>query len=709
MDISDFAESFYEEAEELLDDMEQLLLELDPDAPDIEQLNAIFRAAHSIKGGAGAFGFSVLQETTHVLENLLDDARRDRLALTREIIDTFLQAKDVLADQLDAYRQSEEPDQEAYENICQILRALAPGAEGAAASAPAAAAKPAPAPAVDHQSDPLGSIALTLQQIAREELGGDSAPAEAAPTAADSSAGSAEDASEEAPAVLLEVRLLKVKESDRNLLLEELKHFGEVGASGGDENEYRIELRSNTSPDDIEAVLCFIIDADQVSITPMEAPAPAPEPAAASESKAAPAPAPAKPKAKKASKKESASTESTSIRVTVDKVDAIINLVGELVITQSMLEQTVQTMEGNTTALLSDLAQLKRNARDLQEAVMSIRMLPMDYVFSRYPRQVRDLSAKLNKEVELVTEGKSTELDKGLIERIIDPMTHLIRNSLDHGIETPDVREAKGKPRVGTLRLSARQQGGNIIIEVADDGAGLNREKLLAKARSNGLEVSDDMPDEEVWMLIFAPGFSTAEQVSDVSGRGVGMDVVRRNIQSMGGHVEIESTPGQGTTTRVVLPLTLAILDGMSVRVGDEMYVLPLGVVSELVQPTREDLFTMARDDVLLKVRDDYLPVVALHEVMNVEGAITEPTEAIAIIVQGEDTRYALLVDEPVGQQQIVVKNLEKNYRRIPGVSAATILGDGRVALILDVVSLYRHNQAMKKSKTKKAIAVTEH
>lgn len=704
MDISDFAESFYEEAEELLDDMEQQLLDLDPDAPDIEQLNAIFRAAHSIKGGAGAFGFSVLQETTHVLENLLDDARRDRLALTTDIIDTFLQAKDVLADQLAAYRQSEEPDQQAFDDICRTLRALEPGAQAAApVSAPPASAAPAPA-AVDHHADPLGSIALTLQQIAREAQGPATTVAEAPKPAAP-----AETAEDEAPAVPLLVRLIKVKESDRNLLLEELNHFGQVAESSGDEAEYRIVLHSNTSPDDIEAVLCFIIDADQVAIEAMApAPAAAPAPAPVVENKPAPEPAKRKPAAPK---KDAAASESTSIRVTVDKVDAIINLVGELVITQSMLEQTVESLGGNMGALISDLTQLKRNARDLQEAVMSIRMLPMDYVFSRYPRQVRDLSAKLNKEVELVTEGKSTELDKGLIERIIDPMTHLIRNSLDHGIEPPDVREAAGKPRTGQLRLSARQQGGNIIIEVADDGAGLNREKLLAKARSNGLDVSDDMPDEEVWMLIFAPGFSTAESVSDVSGRGVGMDVVRRNIQSMGGHVEIESAAGKGTTTRVVLPLTLAILDGMSVRVGDEMFVLPLGVVSELVQPAEEDLFTMARDDVLLKVRDDYLPVVSLHEVMGVGGPVKAATDSIAIIVQGEDTRYALLVDEPVGQQQIVVKNLEKNYRRIPGVSAATILGDGRVALIIDVVSLYRRNQALKKSKakTKKANTVTEY
>jgi len=381
--------------------------------------------------------------------------------------------------------------------------------------------------------------------------------------------------------------------------------------------------------------------------------------------------------------------------VPVDKVDQIINLVGELVITQSMLEQTASQLDsGLHSELLNSMGLLKRNARDLQEAVMSIRMVPMDYVFSRFPRQVRDLAAKLGKDVELVTEGKSTELDKSLVERIIDPLTHLVRNSLDHGIESPQQRVAVGKSPVGRLTLSAQHQGGNILIEVRDDGAGLNRDKLLAKARSQGLAAPDSMPDDEVWQLIFAPGFSTAEQVSDVSGRGVGMDVVRRNIQSMGGHVQILSRLGQGTTIRIVLPLTLAILDGMSVRVGSEVFILPLGAVIESLQPRTEDLYSMAGTDLLLKVRDEYLPVVALYQVMDVADARREPTESITVIVQGEGRRYALQVDDLIGQQQVVVKNLETNYRRVPGVSAATILGDGSVALILDVGDLQRLNRS---------------
>lgn len=321
---------------------------------------------------------------------------------------------------------------------------------------------------------------------------------------------------------------------------------------------------------------------------------------------------------------------------------------------------------------------------------MSVRMMPMDYVFSRFPRLIRDLASRLGKHVELVSQGHDTELDKSLIERIIDPLTHLVRNSLDHGIESPSERVASGKSAHGTLTLSARHQGGNIVIEVMDDGAGLDRARILAKARSNGLAVSDGMSDDEVWQLIFAPGFSTAEQVSDVSGRGVGMDVVKRNIQALGGHVELASVTGQGTTTRIVLPLTLAILEGMAIRVGEEIYILPLSVVVESLQPQADMLFSMVGNDRLLKVRDEYLSLVALHEVFAVPGAKTQPEQGIVVVVQGKGRHYALLVDELIGQQQVVVKNLERNYRKVPGVSSATILGDGRVSLILDVSDLHR-------------------
>ncbi|MDN7728320.1 chemotaxis protein CheW, partial [Burkholderia gladioli] len=386
-----------------------------------------------------------------------------------------------------------------------------------------------------------------------------------------------------------------------------------------------------------------------------------------------------------------AGAEGSSIRVGVEKVDQLINLVGELVITQAMLAETTSAFDPALhDRLYNGMAQLERNARDLQEAVMSIRMMPMDYVFSRFPRLVRDLAAKLGKEVELVTFGQATELDKSLIERIIDPLTHLVRNSLDHGIETVEKRRAAGKDAVGQLVLSAAHHGGNIVIEVSDDGAGLNRERILAKAAQQGIPVSDTISDDEVWNLIFAPGFSTAETITDVSGRGVGMDVVKRNIQAMGGHVEISSLAGRGTTTRIVLPLTLAILDGMSVKVGSEIFILPLNFVMESLQPAAADIYTVGNGERVVRVRGEYLPLVALHEVFSVEDARTDPTQGIVTIMETEGRRFAMLIDELVGQQQVVVKNLETNYRKVHGISAATILGDGSVALIVDVAALNR-------------------
>lgn len=690
MDITDFYDTFFEEADELLAEMETHLLDLDVDQPDQERLNAIFRAAHSIKGGAGTFGFEALQRTTHLLENLLDHARRGELQLRRDIVDTFLEAKDMLNDQLDAYRQGGEPDPEALERICETLRRLALEEIGDSADV-----------------DVSGAVASGAAASGATAPGASVAAPDPAPQAATPSPAGGR----------FQVALLGVADKDRNLLIEELGQLGDVEDQEGDVAEYRVTLNSSLSADDIEAVMCFIVEPEQLSIQALGAPDQgaagqadekndgkadgAVEEKSAGQEQGAGAPeAAADAKAPAAQKKTTQSQtagESTSIRVPVSKVDQIINLVGELIITQSMLNQVAEDSDTvKDGALVTGLNLLQRTARDLQEAVMSVRMVPMDYVFSRFPRLVRDLAGKLGKDVELVTEGKSTELDKGLTERIIDPLTHLVRNSLDHGIETPDRREAAGKPRTGRLTLSAQHQGGNILIEVADDGGGLNRERILAKARSNGLAVSDTMGDDEVWQLIFAPGFSTAETVSDVSGRGVGMDVVKRNIQAMGGHVEILSQPGQGTTTRIVLPLTLAILDGMSIRVGREMFILPVSAVIESLQPRTDDLYSLAGGDTLLKVREDYLPVVAVHHAMDVAGAITDPTRAIAVIVQGEGRRYAVLVDDLVGQQQVVVKNLETNYRKVPGVSAATILGDGSVALILDVTDLHRLAQSKK-------------
>lgn len=689
LDLSQFYETF-DEADELLAQMEQLLLELDVGAPDIEQLNAIFRAAHSIKGGAATFGcFNQLAGTTHLLENLLDAIRRGEMALRTDMIDIFLETKDVLKSQLDAYRASEEPDEAVFERICAVLRQLAlehkDPAAAAAAPTPAPAAAPAPVapPPVQAAPEPAPVV-------------------EAAPAA-------------EAAGLPLRVRITKVSDKDAESLLEEMGNLGQVKASERANGVLTVWVDSTCTPDDIEAVCCFIVDADQLNIAREAAPvadaAPAPVVAAApvaatpEAAPAAAAPAVAESAAAAEAISQAARTsraaapahvdkESTSIRVGVEKVDQVINLVGELVITQAMLAQTASTLDPVLhDRLLNGMEQLERNARDLQEAVMSIRMMPMDYVFSRFPRLVRDIAGKMGKQIELQTYGRATELDKSLIERIIDPLTHLVRNSLDHGIETPEKRVAAGKDPVGQLVLSAQHNGGNIVIEVSDDGAGLNREKILKKAMAQGLPVNENSPDDEIWQLIFAPGFSTAEKVTDISGRGVGMDVVRRNIQDMGGHVQLSCEPGNGTTTRIVLPLTLAILDGMSVRVGEETFILPLNHVTESLQPTNDQIYSVAGNERVMHVRGEYLPLVEMHRVFSVSEAQTDPTQAIAVIMQAEDRRFALLVDHLIGQHQVVVKNLESNYRKVPGISAATILGDGSVALIVDVFALARANR----------------
>jgi two-component system chemotaxis sensor kinase CheA len=513
----------------------------------------------------------------------------------------------------------------------------------------------------------------------------------------------AEPAANAAAGRTLKVRFSKVSESDLKLLSEELGNLGNVIGQTQTDDSLTLWLETTCDADDIIAVCCFIIEVDQIEIGTESASVPDAEPEIVSPflpvnlvaAAGAPAGVPAATNAAVATVAAAGNgKESSSIRVDVEKVDQIINLVGELVITQSMLTQTASTLDPVMhERLLSGMGHLERNARDLQESVMSIRMMPMDYVFSRFPRLIRDLSAKLGKQVQLVTVGKETELDKSLIERIIDPITHLVRNSLDHGIEGPEQRAFAGKDPVGRLTLSAQHQGGSIVIEVKDDGGGLSREKILAKAIKQGMAISETISDDEVWQLIFAPGFSTAEEVTDVSGRGVGMDVVKRNIHEMGGHVEIASKQGQGTIIKIVLPLTLAILNGMSVKVGKEVYILPLNYVIESLQPLAKDVHSITSDEHVMHVRGEYLALVELHKLFEVADAVDNPTQGIAVIVQADGTRFALLVDQLVGQHQVVVKNLETNYRKVPGISAATILGDGNVALIIDVVAMQRTNR----------------
>ncbi|WP_414499474.1 MULTISPECIES: chemotaxis protein CheA [unclassified Zymobacter] len=653
MDFSAFHETFFDEARELLDEMETLLMELDVDAPDPEALAAIFRAAHSIKGGASTFGFEDLQVTTHLLENLLDGVRHAEMFLDREAVDTILSVRDHLAMLLDCYANEEAPDAEE-----------------------------------------VASVRSELKELAARMAGGDVKGDVLAPLASEPAS---QDASAPAPAVAsgmtqFAITLKDVAEKDRASLQEELALFGDVSVRDASEQQLVLQLVTTSSADDIEAVLGFILDAAQMEVV-AEGQAEAPavetkkEEAPAAAVVAAPKAAPAAGGKKDGGKR----TESSTLRVATDKIDQILNLVGELVITQAMLEQSASHLDQmEHSQLVNGASLLQRNVRDLQEAVMSVRMMPMDSVFNRFPRLVRDNAKKLGKEVELETVGHSTELDKGLIEGIVDPLTHLVRNSLDHGIETPEKRIEAGKSPAGHLKLAAYHKAGHIVIEISDDGAGLNREKILDKARSNGMDVNDNMPDDDVWQLIFASGFSTAEKITDLSGRGVGMDVVRRNITNMGGHVSISSKQGQGTTTRILLPLTLAILDGMLIQSGEETFILPLNAIAESIQIASEDVKMMAGGKQVIKIRGEYLPLLNLADIFEISDAQHDIKETIGIVVQADRTNFVLLVDQLLGQRQVVVKNLETHYRRVEGVSAATILGDGRVALILDLVALSR-------------------
>ncbi|MBA5687115.1 chemotaxis protein CheA [Rugamonas apoptosis] len=732
IDISQFFQVFFDEAEELLAEMERLLLAVDIDAPDAEDLNAIFRTAHSVKGGASTFGVTDMTEVTHILETLLDRVRKGEMALTSEHVDAFLAAKDILKMQLDGHRHGAEVDQDAVADVRMMLQSLSQDAPVAALAHIAPSFHGAPeAASVDHSGG--RRYRLELPVMAHREV---------------------------------------------TALGAELGLMGHVSITPLDHDRNAMLVTTHESLDDIIAICSFVLNPDQMVVT--ELPALTPEQASLEQAErakaedalgygffdpvdltpAAPAAGPAAGQSgqgygffqpldeiraaaaegaddargygffqpleqirsaaglpaepapvvvqqhaeeheKKPGKKEEKGTaapgaESSSIRVSIEKVDQLINLVGELVITQAMIEQRVDTLDPMVhERLLNSVSQLTRNTRDLQEAVMSIRMMPMDFVFSRFPRMVRDLAAKLGKKVDFITNGAATELDKGLIERIVDPLTHLVRNSIDHGVEMPDVRRAAGKADAGRLFLSASHQGGNIIIEVSDDGGGLNREKILAKAMQSGLAVSDSMPDADVWQLIFAPGFSTAEQVTDVSGRGVGMDVVKRNITAMGGVVDIRSAKGYGTTISISLPLTLAILDGMSIRVGEEVYILPLGFVIESLQPAPEDVKEISGKGKVVKVRGEYLPLVPLYQMFDITPRFTCPSEGIVVIIETEGRKAGLFIDDLVGQQQVVVKNLESNYRKVAGISGATILGDGGVSLILDVAALIRSSRQL--------------
>ncbi|MBD8723283.1 MAG: chemotaxis protein CheA [Massilia sp.] len=710
IDISQFYQVFFDEAEELLAEMERLLLGVDLAAPDAEDLNAIFRTAHSVKGGASTFGLTDMCDVTHVLESLLDRIRKGEMALTSNHVDAFLAAKDALKMQLDGHRHGKHVDHEVVANVRMALHDLA---EGLVPAAPVVAPSYLSAPArVEVPTEGAHRYKIELPQVAQRDIDAlvdelglmgriSVAPLDGGRTAVIiTTLESLDDIIAicsfvldpddlkifEAPALTPEQRLIEAAERKR---IEDDQGYGffgpddDIAPAAGEPSEDELGYGFFQPIEQIRAA-AGIVDS-------------APEPVAALATQAQNVVEHLAELAleKKAARKDD-KNESSSIRVSVEKVDQLINLIGELVITNAMLEQRSAVLDPILhERLLSSVSQLDRNTRELQEAVMSIRMMPMDFVFSRFPRMVRDLAGKLGKKVDFITNGAATELDKGLIERIVDPLTHLVRNSIDHGVEMPAARIAAGKSEAGRLFLSAGHQGGHIVIEVADDGAGLNREKILAKAAQNGLAVADTMTDAEVWQLIFAPGFSTADTVTDVSGRGVGMDVVKRNITAMGGTVDIRSAAGFGTTISISLPLTLAILDGMSIRSGEEIYILPLSFVVESLQPTPQDVREIAGRGRVLKVRGEYLPMIPLYQMFDIEPVHRDPSDGIVVILETEGKKAALFVDELVGQQQVVVKNLEANYRKVAGISGATIMGDGGVALILDVAALVRSSRQL--------------
>ncbi|WP_427912005.1 chemotaxis protein CheA [Ramlibacter sp. MMS24-I3-19] len=650
IDLRQFHDVFFLEAGDNLDTFEQLLVDLDVQAPADDVLHAIFRCAHSVKGGAATFGFADVTALTHVMETLLDQLRRHEKSPTTAMVDTLLAAGDMLRALLACHQAGggHPPDTAA---LLQSLHAHVQASGGAAPAvvapaatpAPVAAAAPAGARDLEILAGPLPSPSIVddlLELFAEVSGGGTLSRAEALP--------------------------------------------------GQAENMQRLRLQTTSNDADLLDLCSFHLPRESIRIAPwpqpvaVAAPAPVPTPAPAAPVAAAAADAPAP--------KRGGAGE--TLRVSLDKVDQLINLMGELVITQAMLAQRASRLEGATAQdFVGDLADLERTTRDLQESVMAIRMIPMGDVFNRFPRMLRELAARLGKQLELRTIGEATELDKGLIEKITDPLTHLVRNAVDHGIELPADRIAAGKPAAGTLTLSARHEGGCIVIEVSDDGRGLDRDRLIAKARRNGMQLPDDMSDADAYQLIFAPGFSTAEQVTDISGRGVGMDVVRRNILALGGTVELDSALGRGTCVRVRLPLTLAIMDGMSIAVAGELYVVPLASVVESFQAPAGTVRWLAGGGRVVKVRDDWLPVVSLADAVGAPP-LPQGGPSMLVLVQAEGRCVALEVGQLVGQQQVVVKNLETNWRRVPGVAGATIMGDGSVALILDVAQIVRGTHA---------------
>ena len=659
VDMNQFHTVFFEESQEHLQTMEELLLNISTDDPDAEELNSIFRAAHSIKGGSGIFGFDALTGLTHVMETILDKARNHELDLTTDIVDVLLATTDTLGAILQAYQDESEINWEQIEEGKAALECIL-STEGETTGVP----EQTPAAETAEDDDSFGFF--------------DDAPGQP-----DLSADQEEDGFgffDDAPG-----------HSQPDTVSEEDDGFGFFDDAPGQPEADNSEAQ--TSHDDSEGGFGFFTEPrpaqpikDEDAYGFFEQEKPATTPASSSAAKAS------KPAAK-APAKTAGKADAGSIRVETTKIDTVVNLVGEMVITQSILSMIGEEVEGNTGEKLNGaIDELSRNIREIQEAVMSMRMIPVSFVFNRFPRLVRDLARTLDKKIDLIIEGGETEVDKSMIEKLADPLTHLVRNSLDHGIEPLEKRLAAGKPETGTVVLKAEQRGGNILISIQDDGGGLNRDKILEKAIANGLDVDPKMPDEDVWQLIFAPGFSTAEAVTDVSGRGVGMDVVRKNIEAIQGGIDIVSVAGQGSTFTIKLPLTLAIIDGMCVSVGNETYIIPLLNIIESLQPKPEQIKTLANDTMLWS-RDQYWPLVSLREQMQIDEPTRPVENSIIVLVEIGKKRYGIIVDQLLGKQQVVIKSLERHYKKVDGISGATIMGDGKVAMIIDVDNLIKNEQ----------------
>jgi two-component system chemotaxis sensor kinase CheA len=668
---------FFEETQDHLANVEAILLRLAPEQPYLDDLNAIFRAVHSIKGSAAMLGCTDMAALTHLQESLLDLLRKEERPLEPDDVEAMLKAGDAVRSQALCHRgvAGEPPDSAPAEAL--LRRQLARPRTDAKENSPgpvlrsfavrmAPLERPVPAEELDMMLGGLAEMGTVTDTVIENVPGGCVAfEVELEGTAADL---------QSVLSLLVAPELISIRKT----------------GDGAPAAAAPVPPPFPTSASDE-----FFVDPDEFRqkrerLAQGSGPAQAPE-AARDPGAAAEAPTTHRPRAEPAEQLALHVPDTGHIRVATEKVDLLVNLVGELVITEAMLARCGRLDDGAATAglLESGLGDLSRHTRNLQEAVLAIRMLPISNAFSRFPRLVHELSTRLGKRVELKFAGESTEVDRGLIEKISDPLTHLVRNAIDHGLEPPAAREAAGKPAVGTLRLQARQQAGSIVIEVSDDGRGLDRARILAQAARRGMAIAPDAPDAQVWQLAFEPGLSTVEEVTDLSGRGVGMDVVRRNIKALGGAVEVFSMAGQGTTVTVRVPLTLAIIDAMIVAVGDATYALPLAAVMETLSVEPGAIHTLPGQGNTLRIRDAYVPVLRLADAFPPRKPSDQPG-GIAVIVEADGTHAALVVDEVVGQQQVVVKSLEANFRKVPGLSGATVMGDGSVALILDVGHIVR-------------------